>query len=535
MASRKRKFKKPRINPKKDKVIVEPLERKTSSNHHYKRLHCIFLFILGFTIYSNSLTNGYVLDDTLFITGNSYTQQGLVGIKDIWTHDAFVGAHGREFDLEGGRYRPLSITIFAIIYEFFGLNPFIGHLMNVLLFCFSGILLYLLLLKLMPENNEWIPLFASVIFIVHPVHTEVVANIKSLDEILSTFFIMLTLYAMFAYKKRKIIASFLFFSLALLSKESSLTGLAIIPLTLFFFSKYNINSIAKQTLPFLIIVIGYLALREHYSGGFGKGFEATNPMDSPYILLSSADKFATITYVCGKYLVLLFWPNPLSWDYSFHQIPDTSWTDFRAILALAIYIVMIIFSLKNLKSKNIISYGILFYLASFSIVSNVFINIGTTMGERFIYMPSVGFCIAIAATLVKVFKYPLKEKLVYNARYVLPVAVLMLLGSFNTIQRNPAWRSNYTLYKTDVATVPNSARSRLFYGIELLGKYRKTHDKSYIEKAIHEMDTATVINPVFYHAYYNLGMAYQEIDDHQHAIECVMNVLKIAPLHINTH
>ncbi|MFQ5334587.1 MAG: tetratricopeptide repeat protein, partial [Flavobacteriales bacterium] len=414
-------------------------------------------------------------------------------------------------------------------------NPLPGHLLNVLLFALSGVVLYLLLLRLMPKNNEWVPLIASCLFIVHPVHTEVVDNIKSLDEILSTLFLLLTLFTLFSANNKKALYSYICFALALLSKESALTGIAIIPLALYFFSEKKIKSILIKTLPYLGILIIYLLVREHYSGGFGKGFEASNPMDSPYILLSIPDKFATITYVCGRYLMLLFWPHPLSWDYSYHQIPDMSWGDIGPLVSLLIYAGLLVIALKSFRSKSAFGFGILFYLASFSIVSNVLINIGTTMGERFIYMPSVGFCISIAALLSHLLKYPTRGEIKYAVKYLFPLAVLAVPASLKTINRNRAWKDNFTLYETHVMTVPNSARSRLFYGIELLGKHRETKDKRYIDMAIHQMDTATVINPTFYHAFYNLGLAYQEKEDHENAIRNFREVLKLAPLHINTH
>ncbi len=163
-----------------------------------RKWHMIFLFVLAFIFYGNTLQNDFALDDSLAILGNSFTTQGFAGIDDIWTNDMFVGAHSKEFELTGGRYRPLSFTILAIEYEFFGdymddrgvrsHMAFVGHLTNVLLFALSGVLIYLLLLKVFRNFNEWIPLIAATLFVIHPIHTEVVANIKSMDEIYRFYF-----------------------------------------------------------------------------------------------------------------------------------------------------------------------------------------------------------------------------------------------------------------------------------------------------------------------------------------------------------
>lgn len=514
-----------------------------------KFTHCIFLFLLGFFLYANSLQNGYVLDDSLFITGNNFTLKGFAGIKEIWTNDAFVGAHGRAFDLEGGRYRPLAITMFAIEYELFGLNPFYGHLINVILFSFTAVLLYLFLSKLLLFHNAWVPLIASVLFVIHPIHTEVVANIKSRDEILAAFFLLFALFFLLREKKKFIFSGAAFYFLSLLSKENTITLLAIIPVLLFFFKKINIKEIAIKSAPFLATAIIYLLLRTKFAGTFGDR-AAANVMDSPYLFASFFEKYATVIYVCGKYLWMLFFPHPLSYDYSFNAIPLRNFIDYKVIFSLLAYGAMIVFSFKEILKKRIlnseprtpeselrtiISFGILFYLITFSIVSNFFFNIGAPMGERFSYLPSIGFCIAFAAALAFILKVNLKEPISYKLKFLLPLIIIIPVASLGTIQRNRAWKDNFTLYKTDLQTVTNSARAQLFYGIEMLNIYYKAKNKNELQQSIEAMETSCKINPDFYHAFYNLGLAYQANEDHQKAVKAFERVLQIEPKHINSH
>jgi len=94
----------------------------------------ILLFVLALVLYGNTFTHDFALDDHIVITGNNFTKQGFSGIKDIMTHDAFVGTYGEALELSGGRYRPLSIVMFAVEYQLFGANPLVGHMMNALLF-----------------------------------------------------------------------------------------------------------------------------------------------------------------------------------------------------------------------------------------------------------------------------------------------------------------------------------------------------------------------------------------------------------------
>src|SRR6185436_1377839 len=85
-------------------------------------------------------------------------------------------------------YRPLSLVMFAIEYQFFGPNPAAGHFFNILTFIGCVIMLFLFLDKFFGGKKTAIAFIGALVFAVHPIHTEVVANIKSRDELLCYFF-----------------------------------------------------------------------------------------------------------------------------------------------------------------------------------------------------------------------------------------------------------------------------------------------------------------------------------------------------------
>src|SRR3972149_7555568 len=151
----------------------------------------LFFIILSFLYYGNTLTHEYALDDAIVINQNLFTKNGISGIQDILSYDTFTGFFGKEKKLvEGGRYRPFSLITFAIEYEFFGLSPHISHFINIALYAFTAIMLFLVLSALFAGYRQKyrflnIPFITTLIFIIHPVHTEVVANIKGRDEILA--------------------------------------------------------------------------------------------------------------------------------------------------------------------------------------------------------------------------------------------------------------------------------------------------------------------------------------------------------------
>lgn len=518
--------------------------------------HAVLIVALALGLYANTYNHQFALDDSLFITGNKFTQSGFDGLADIWTTDAFIGAYGETINLPGGRYRPLAISTFAIEYELFGPKPTdseaearikrkrlmrVMHSVNILLYGLTGLLLYLTLLKLFPQRNSWLPLVATLLFVAHPLHTEVVANIKSRDEMLALFFLLAALNLFLSNKLLQLIAGSVCFLLALLSKESSITALAFVPLAVWLFGTRDKQQAIGTAAAMVVVSAGYVLLRSLFT----EDFSGTGPKlvaDSPYLLATTAEKWATIVLVMGKNLWMQLWPHPLSFDYTYNAIPYTTFADWRVLLSLAAYLGIggfvafrLFGALRGTAQLGPVAFGALWFLAAYSIVSNVVFNIGAPMGERFLYIPSVGACIALAALLERVLRLPTKEAVRPQLKWLAPVAMLVVLGSSATMLRNPAWENNYELYKRDVETVPTSARARMFYGIILLNKHQKNPDAEKLALAVNELKAATEIDSTFYHAFYNLGIAYQGQNEHLKALESFKQVLQLEPKHINSH
>lgn len=545
-----------------------------------KLLLCLLLFAIAFLFYSNSISNGFALDDLIVITGNRFTQKGFEGVKDIFTHDAFVGTYGEALNLSGGRYRPFSIAAFAIEKQLFGNKAEMFHFFNVLEFALTAVVMFLTLSKLFAKQNNALPFLATLLFVIHPLHTEVVANIKSRDEIYALLFSLIAFYLLLPKAEKKVVSkpipkenkkvvtqqsktkiasslamtnekvaslptitqekkdpavSFplwglggIIFFIALLSKENAITFVALIPLALFLFTDYKIKTIALKTAPLLIVSIIYLILRAKYAGMVGDRV-TTDIMDDSYMRASFIEKIATITQVQLRYLILLIFPYQLSYDYSYNQIPLVTFSNPLVIVSLIIHVGALIYAIVNFRKQKIIAYAILFYFATFSIVSNLVFNIGTSMAERFAYMPSFGFCILLAYGLLKLLKVDLFQNEKIKSAALALTVMLVVVAATQVIPRNKDWKDNYTLYKADVNKVPNSARALLYYGIENIGPYQRTNDVTYINEAINSIKKATVINPDFHYAWHNLGVAYQSINKWPESIDCYEHVLKLQP------
>ncbi len=440
------------------------------------------LILLSFGIYYACLPYDYVLDDKIVVSENQYTKEGFKGIWKIMTTESFEGYFGEKKNLvQGNRYRPLSIVTFAVEYGILGkLNPTVSHFINILLYGLTGIVLMLVLSMLFRnfKANHWwfsIPFVAAILFIAHPIHTEAVANIKGRDEIMTMLFSLLALYSSLRYidtgKIGWLMGTSVLYLLGLLSKENAITFLAIIPLSIYFFSNTNWSRLKKIMLWLVITSVLYIILRNNIAGGVNVMQQSKDLMNNPFLGMTPPEKMGSIMYSLGKYIALLFWPHPLSHDYYPYAIPKISVIAFIPLLSLAAYAFMSYFGLKGIGKKSIYAYSILFYLISLSIVSNIVINVGTFMNERFVFMASAGFSIAVAYFMVD--HLPRLTK--YGRQIALVLAGVMLTGyTAKSYMRVPVWKDALSLNQAAVAISSNSARANSFMATALFDKYKET-------------------------------------------------------------
>jgi protein O-mannosyl-transferase len=481
------------------------------------------LAIIGFLLYANTLVNEYAVDDGMVIEGNKFTTKGFAGINELLTKDSFLGNMEANV-LPGGRYRPLSYVTFAIEWELFGRNPLISHLGNVFLYLLTlGGLLYFLQRCLLPQKPE-LGFMATLIFAIHPMHIEAVTNIKGRDEVLALVLMVGALIAMWhslpiaqnPYRdKANTCMSMIYvacgaFFLSLLAKENPITFLAIIPLMIYCFTELDFKKALRLTTPFLITALAYIFIRLRITG-FNPETLVKDVFQEPYLNASFEEKYATIVYVLGIYLKLLFYPMPMSFDYSFNQIPYIRFSDPKFMVSFLIYGLLTVWSIWAVLKKNIFAFAVLFYLLSISIVSNIVFNLGGVMGERFLYQPSLGFAIAVAALLY--FGYQRLQKLMPVAAagwvIVAGLSFLTLTAATIIIPRNTDWKSNETLYVKDVHVVGNSAKANKcaaeIYLRQGMAEKDTVKKREVLLKADYYLKKSIAIYPTFEQAYLDLA------------------------------
>ncbi len=549
-----------------------------------RRAHCLLIILLSFLLYGNTLRHDYTQDDAIVIYDNMFTTKGIKGIPGILKYDTFYGffkEEGKANLVAGGRYRPFTLIMYAIEVQLFSpkkvdangnvvkdkdgntiYDPYVqegernaikfaGHFINVLLYGLTGIVLYLLLLQLIdPKKNQmmayFVALVGTAIFIAHPVHTEVVANIKGRDEILALLGSLAAAYFIIkGYRNGKqfSIAAALCSFIALMSKENAITFIGAVPLMLYIFTKAKPAQIITQTLALIIPAIIFLGIRSAVLPNSGLGEASMELMNNPFLKIEAGrwveftqgEKLATVFHTLGYYLKLLLFPHPLTHDYYPRHIDLMTWSNWQPLLSLLIHLALLVYGIIGLTKKDKLSFGILFYFGTLFIVSNILFPVGTNMSERFLFMPSVGFSFAIAILLYRWYKKSAGKIDLFNKMIpMLSVAGLLVLAfGIKTMVRNPVWKDNFTLFTTDINVSQNSAKLQNAVGGELIRVYSKSSDQqlkeSKLREAVEHLNKALTFHPTYKNSYLQLGNCYNYLKEYEKSIENYNKVLSLSP------
>ena len=478
----------------------------------------IILGLIAFLLYSNTINFDYVLDDSAAIVENQFVKKGIAGIPDLLRSDFWHFSN-----LQLGYYRPLSLITFAIEQQFFKGDPHISHFVNAAIYAFTAYVLFILLSSIFKTRNFLFPLLISLFFIAHPVHTEVVANIKSRDELLSFLNVLLMLWFSLKFVDSKktihLFASLLFFYLALLSKETALMAILFLPAILYFRGNYSIMEVIKKTIPYFLIIAAFFIQKKLLLEN-AAGMTPDDLTNYPYRDSDVRIPMAFLLFAFG--LKLLFFPHPLRYDYSYNQIPAAGISDPFVIAGIILFIAGIVAIIKYYKSRSPIILGLIILYISMAPLMAFTILRGGIFAERFLFFPSLGISIAVVSALSALFKTPFAEKITSLKKFIAPNIVFFLLAlsipvfyCIKTFSRNFAWKDEITLFSTDIRSGENCTQNLRHYGTEILKLAIKETDpvkkKEYANKAISIFKRAVEIHPKFSECYNQLGTIYQEI------------------------
>ena len=529
--------------------VSRPLPRKSSpaqassvqhsiSNVRGGMLVGLLAAALGFLLYFNTLNHDYCLDDFSSIKENWVVKGGLKNLDLIFSKEYRYGA----WNSPGSLYRPIPLALFAWQWQVSPDNPHFAHLFNVLLYALTGWLLWITWRRILVNYPPALTAIAVLVFIAHPVHTEVVSNIKSVDEILALLFCTLSLYSIWRYFEKNnnawLVLAAVCYGAGLFSKESAITFLAVFPLVIWFFTDKSVGRNLGISALMLIPAAVFLGVRQSVIASQSQK-EIFSVLDNFIVeAANQGEKLASAFMMCGRYLWTLVLPHPLIHDLGYPQLKAVGFADWRALLGFLVYAGLGVWALFNLKKKHFLSFTILFYLVTFSLFSNVLIQIGTSYGERLLYLPSLGFALAAGYLFCKIFKIDdLTQIWNPNGKGALVwgvAGVVLAVYSIKTISRNPAWFDSGTLYAADINNSPNCAKLNYHYGLELTKKgidedAGVVTDSTWVLKGIDSYSNAIKLYPLYHDAYGSRGLAYFRLKKYDQAFDDYQQSLKYRP------
>lgn len=516
------------------------------------------LFVITFIVFGNGIFNKYALDDEFYTAGsNKYTQQGVKAIPKIFTTRTFYNNDG-----SGYSYRPVALASFAIEIQLFGEHPEVSHFVNVLLYAFTVLLLFALLRRWFSAQGNWFSFFIALLFLLHPLHTEVVDNIKCRDELLAILAGVGSTWLLWRFMETGkwwlAVLYPLTFMAGMLAKATIMPFYVLIPMALWFFSGRTIKQLVLYMVPLVAVAALVLLIK---NGVLPESVREYQTFENPITGDTGfAARMATAAHVLGRYLWLHIMPHPLVYYYGHSYVPLAAWTDPVAIAGLLVHLGLLALGLWQLRRRTILSFGILFYLVSIFFYSNLITPAPGLMAERFAYIAVLGFCIVLVWGIFKLLKLA-PEQFAWSAAGSSRVRMVLLglgaLYALRTIVRNEDWEDKHTLYGNDMEHLAESAKANMLYGSLLSadGARLDFEGKSYIENSrrsgnMNEFNAgrmkrdsaralfaqardyyrqATVIAPRYYTAWSNYGTTYYFLGDFKNAVPLFRQALVHKP------
>ncbi|HTS68221.1 MAG TPA: tetratricopeptide repeat protein [Terriglobia bacterium] len=466
-----------------------------------------------FATYTATLVLGFVFDDHVLIVTND-------SIRSWQYFPSYFKSHIWSFrypHLLANYYRPLFLIWLRLNDSLFGLHAWGWHLTSVLAHVAVTYLVYHLGLRL--ARDRWIAGAAGLIFGLHPVHAEAVADITSIQEPLASFFILAALLAFFRSResgaRRGWLAASLFFAAsALLSKESGM----VLPLLIGGwawiyggtegtesagigfrggFLRHS-GEAGMASIPFWIVVLLYVPVRIHALKGFA---HIVTP-------LSWKQELGTIPSVLLFYLRLLVWPFGLSCYYDTPYVASLSWNGFllSAIVLAAVIVVGVVWYLRTRvsapKLASAMEFAWLWLILTLLPVLNFrYLPANELAHDRYLYLPSVGFVFLVAIALRQIWN--LVPRSLRQPVWVLAGGGLLACAGmgYATARQTLFWSDDLTLnYRAHQIAPRNvSATTSLAAAVA-------EHGMDGVAMSLYQ--EALVIQPEFWRATVNLAYLY---------------------------
>ena len=486
----------------------------------------ILFFLIGLLLYSQSLCNEFVWDDVEVIK-KSYFNFENANLKSI-----FIPAVKETKKLL--YYRPMIPVSYVIDWNNWKLNPFGYHLSNSIFYSLTVVAMFFLSNRLSGlfsiKRALTFSVLATLLFMLHPMHVESVSWIAGRTDVLCTLFFLFALgLHILSYEKLYFFPIVCFsYLLALFSKEVAV-AFPFLVIVLDFLIKRPLNrqDIFKYLIYFGIFIL-YLYLRSRSFVNVPAVYNTD--------IISSSGSTSLFLYYLGILKVFIasyaYYLKQLFFPYSFNSFVTYLPTNtlYLSVSAILVSILVVFFFYSYRIKKNFITLNIFWTFLTLgpSVLIAIFAFIATPVSERYLFLPSVGYCMLIGYLLVGLIDKQGSKKLSLAVTIVLVCSYL-----YFTIDRQNVWKNRINFWEDASSKSDHHAIPHINYGMALL-------DAGRTEEAISEFNISLrsdIVNTPTGRAIAanNLGVAYINKKDYKGAAKSLLIALESDPTFYKTY
>jgi protein O-mannosyl-transferase len=429
------------------------------------------LAVAAVLLYARTVGFDFAYDDASIVAMHPQVTGHAWGA--LLTSPYHVGANVR---VATGAYRPLTIASLAANHVLSGLNPWSFHLVNVLLHAAAVALVMLFAQGIGASRGA--ACLGALAFAVHPVHVEAVANVAGRAELLST---VLALIALVAYVRGRLVHFSVCLGAALFAKENVITIFGVVALWEALRPaapggdgwRLRIRSAAPPLAAAALPIAAYLTARFAVLGALGVAPGTVTPIENPVVGLSALPRAATVLAVFGRAASLIVTPVRLSPDYGYAEIvPQQSLLAPLTLVGASMLLVVAALVAWCWRRSPRTAFLLAAMLATYAIVSNAFVIIGTILGDRLLYLPSVFACLLFGTAAAAAVPYVGRNAIAAGAGMVV-LALALRAASYTSV-----WRDDASLFEYAAQVAPQSVRALGGWAESLAerGRFREAGD-----------------------------------------------------------
>ncbi|MGA9059332.1 MAG: tetratricopeptide repeat protein [Terriglobia bacterium] len=482
----------------------------------------VVLILIAVLPYLNSLLNGFVQDDNRQVLSNPYLRS-FSHLREIFATNvwSYVGAQGAT-----NYYRPLMTFGYLLCYQFLGPLAYGFHLANVVLNAGAVCLVFLVTERIFRDRT--VGFVAAVIFALHPIHSESVDWIAAVTDLQLTLFYLLTFWCFLRVAKpggkrsgAAELGMVLSFTLALLAKEPA----AMLPFLPTFYEHFLRDDRAQTSLgqklsryvTLWLLDIAYLLFRTRIFGGLAPVLQLSQ--------ISRREAFYSSFALVARYVWKLLWPvNPCAF-YAFHKCVALS--DPRVVVGFLVLGLALVAFAYSWRRERLISFGLLWFFVNIAPVLNARWLGANVFTERYLYLPSLGFC-WIAAWGVRLLWMRLAGRPRTRKFYAVGLAMVAILCLVRIVTRNRIWHDDPTFYRSTLAAQPDAIALRINLGAVYWNLGSPDQAEAEWREALRRAPNHWLILN-------NLGLACARKKRYDEAIEDFQRSIRLRPNYADSH